>query len=308
MNPLVSVIIPTYNRDLRFLKRAVDSVLAQTYPETEIVVVNDNKPDQPARQIVDEYMRALKAENDRVVYVLNEKNVGGSIARNNGIAAARGQYITFLDDDDRYLPEKVEHQVRYMVETDCDMSFEDSKAYSANDVMVDYREFTWIKAFDNETLLRAHLMKHIAPTATFMYKAEKLREIGGFEDAKMGQEFYLMLKTIERGLKIGYVHRSDIYVYRHTEGRISQGRNKVTGEAALYEFKKKYFPRLTKEERAYIAFRHWAIMAVAYKRDREFGRMLTSLAKSVCASPKDFWREGTAFFGSFLKNLGKTEA
>jgi hypothetical protein len=66
-----------------------------------------------------------------------------------------------------------------------------------------------------------------------MYKAEKLKEIGGFEDAKMGQEFYLMLKSIENDLSIGYLDDCNVIAYRHTSGGISQGKNKINGEKTL---------------------------------------------------------------------------
>lgn len=77
------------------------------------------------------------------------------------------------------------------------------------------------------TLLKYHLMRHLTGTPTFMYKAEKLKKIGGFEDSKMGQEFYLMLKSIEWDLNIRYLSVCDVIAYRHNDGGISQGRIKL---------------------------------------------------------------------------------
>jgi glycosyltransferase involved in cell wall biosynthesis len=102
--PLVSVIIPTYNR-ADIVCRAIDSVLAQTYRNLEVIVVDDgSKDDTPAR---------LAAYGDRII-VLRQENAGPSIARNRGIARAQGSIIAFLDSDDYWLPEKLARQVEVL--------------------------------------------------------------------------------------------------------------------------------------------------------------------------------------------------
>ena len=104
--PLVSVIIPTYNRaDL--ILRAVRSVQAQTYPNWEVIVVDDASADNtPA---------VLSAVHDPRVRVLrHEKNQGPPATRNTGIAAARGEYLAFLDSDDEWLPQKLKTQIAAM--------------------------------------------------------------------------------------------------------------------------------------------------------------------------------------------------
>ena len=292
--PLVTVVIPTYKRSVEFLSRAVSSVLQQTYPHVELIVVDDSPSDFRQRPAVAQYMKTL--ENDRIVYLQNEKNVGGSLARNRGIDAANGEYITFLDDDDEYLPEKIAHQVCFMQQEDCDLSFSDMTMYNNADRVVDFRNYTDIPAFDTQSLLRYHLMKHMTGTPTFMYKTSKLREIGGFEDAKMGQEFYLMLKSIERGLKISYLPRCDVKIYKHADGGITQGRNKIDGENRLFEFKKQYFPVLSPREIRFITFRHWAVMAVAYKRNRQLYAIPYAGIRAFLASPIDFFTQIARFF------------
>ncbi len=103
MNPTVSVIIPTYNR-ANLVSRAIKSVLNQTYQDFEIIVVDDCSEDN-TEEIV-------KSFNDsRIRYIKHKKNKGGSAARNTGIKRARGKYIAFLDDDDEWLPSKLEKQI-----------------------------------------------------------------------------------------------------------------------------------------------------------------------------------------------------
>jgi len=104
--PEVSVIIPTYNR-ARLIGRAVRSVLAQTYTDFEIIVVDDGSTDDTLAAV-----QALAQTDDRVLYLRHETNQGAQAARNTGIQAARGQYIALLDSDDEWLPHKLEQQIR----------------------------------------------------------------------------------------------------------------------------------------------------------------------------------------------------
>lgn len=97
-NPLVTVYIPTYNR-IDLLKRAVESVLNQTYKNLEIIIVDDYSQDG-----TQDFLKELAEKNSRVHYILKEKNGGACESRNIAIEYATGEYITGLDDDD-YLGE-----------------------------------------------------------------------------------------------------------------------------------------------------------------------------------------------------------
>lgn len=297
--PRVTVIIPTYKRSVEFLSRAVKSVIDQTYKNIEIIVIDDSPSNYIERDNIKKYMDSIV--NQDVKYYQNEKNMGGSLARNRGIELATGEYISFLDDDDEYMPEKIEKQIKFMLYGGNDLSFSNMIMYNSSGIVVDFREYTDIPAFDNESLLHYHLMHHMTGTPTFMFKTNKLREIGGFEDAKMGQEFYLMLKSIEKGLSIGYIPECDVKVYKHEEGGITQGKNKIDGENRLYEFKKKYFSQLNKQETQFINFRHWAVMVVAFKRNSMYVQMIEAGIKAFFSSPSDFT---TQVFG-FLNRVKK---
>jgi glycosyltransferase involved in cell wall biosynthesis len=99
----VTVVIPTYNRE-RDIKRAVESVLSQTYRELKVIIVDDGSTDN-TEQIV----RSI--HDTRIKYIKCETNSGPSAARNLGIQCAKGEYIAFLDSDDEWLPSKLEKQV-----------------------------------------------------------------------------------------------------------------------------------------------------------------------------------------------------
>ncbi len=291
LNPKVSVIIPTYKRDLFFVSRAISSLVSQSYNNIEIVVIDDSPDTYEKRREIENYIKKLSKSDYRIVYLKNECNMGGSLSRNRGIENAKGSLITFLDDDDEYKPCKIEKQVEYMLNHDCDMSFSNMVMYNNKGVVVDKREYHDIPAFDNDTLLKYHLMRHMTGTATFMYRAEKLREIGGFDDVKIGQEFYLMLKTIKSGLKIGYIDTCDVIVYKHGGEAITNGKNKINGENNLYEFKKTFFHLLDKKQIRFIKFRHHAVMVVAYIRNKMFFHALAEALRAFVSSPIIFFEQ-----------------
>jgi len=102
-NPLVSVIIPTYNRGW-IINEAIDSVLAQDYVNYELIVVDDGSTDN-THDILNSYQKNF--------LVLRQNNKGVSAARNRGLAAASGRFIAFLDSDDFWLPQKLSRQVDF---------------------------------------------------------------------------------------------------------------------------------------------------------------------------------------------------
>jgi glycosyltransferase involved in cell wall biosynthesis len=105
MSPSISVIIPTYNR-AHIVPEAIDSVLAQTYGDFEIIVIDDGSTDVTAT--------VLQRRYGEKITCIRIKNSGLPAARNAGIKAARGQYIAFLDDDDEWLPEKLTLQMQLL--------------------------------------------------------------------------------------------------------------------------------------------------------------------------------------------------
>ncbi|WP_198662149.1 glycosyltransferase [Halorussus litoreus] len=102
----MSIVVPTYER-AGVLPRALDSVLAQTYPEFELLVVDDGSTDETAEVVAD-----YRARDDRIRYLAHDENQGLAAARNTGIEAATGEYVTFLDSDDEFHPDLLKASVR----------------------------------------------------------------------------------------------------------------------------------------------------------------------------------------------------
>lgn len=106
---LVSVIMPTYNAS-DFLEASIESVLAQTYTDLELVITDDHSTDEKTVEILKSYSR----KDARVRVFFLSENQGAGPARNNSIKEARGQYIAFCDSDDCWMPEKLEQQLAFM--------------------------------------------------------------------------------------------------------------------------------------------------------------------------------------------------
>lgn len=109
---MVSCIIPTYKRSDTLI-RAVKSVINQSYKNLEIIIVDDNEPNDEYSLIVQERLKAISDE--RIRYIQQKKHINGAAARNVGINAARGEFIAFLDDDDEWLPSKIEKQINKLM-------------------------------------------------------------------------------------------------------------------------------------------------------------------------------------------------
>ncbi|MFC5465585.1 glycosyltransferase family 2 protein [Lederbergia graminis] len=285
MSKKVSIIVPTYKRS-DFLIRAIDSLLNQNYNNIEIVVVDDNGNNSRYRYETEQKMEKFK-NNRSVIFIKNKRNMGGALARNEGISRASGDYITFLDDDDIYLPEKVSLQLEFMIKNDLDLSFTNVSIYNINNKLIDFREHPYVKDFSKQELLIKHLMHHLTPTGTYMFKKEAINKIGRFDDVQVGQEFMLMLKAIEQDLKIGYLPVSKVIQYVHPGERISVGQNKLNKEIELFNLKKKYFKYLTFRQRQYIKFRHHAVMLVVGIRSGKYYVTIEHLLKAIITSPVD---------------------
>ena len=107
---LVSIITPTYNCG-RYIGRTIDSVLAQTYENWEMIIIDDRSTDD-TRAVVNEYV----AKDRRIKYFLLDENSGAAAARTKAMELADGEYMAFLDSDDIWLPEKLRLQLEFMKE------------------------------------------------------------------------------------------------------------------------------------------------------------------------------------------------
>lgn len=241
--PLVSVVIPTYKRP-GMLGRAIDSILDQTYDNLEIIIVDDNHVDSEYRNKTEKFMeKYLNLSN--LSYIKHNKNKGGAVARNTGIKKSRGEYIAFLDDDDEYYEKKIELQLKKIVETK--VSFVTCFCSSFDE---DGRK---IKTYDDiyyGNPLFEHMKNNIAGTSLLLIEKKAILDIGLFEDVPSQQDHILILKLLANGYKVATVEDVLVKYNEHNKTRISTvNSQKILGEKKAYEFQKKYFNKLTVNQR-----------------------------------------------------------
>lgn len=186
----VTAIITTHNR-LNLLKQAIDSVRRQTYPDIELIVVDDGSTDGTeayCRRQPLQYIRVEAAESR-----------GGNHARNLGIRAAEGKYIAFLDDDDRWLPEKTARQVRLIEEKGCEMVF---CGMTIETVRAGIATYTDTLPHDSHRgdMSRAILYTIPAVTSTMLFSRDALIDAGLFDEKlNFWQEYELSIRLAQRG-------------------------------------------------------------------------------------------------------------
>ena len=240
-NILISVVIPTYSRN-ESLKRAIDSVLGQTYENLEIIVVDDNPKDSEWRTRSMQIMNDYKDES-RITYILNEHNMGGGLARNCGINCASGKYIAFLDDDDVYLPERIEKQLRVFENSSnpklalvyCYAKFINQ---DGNSTYSDRRDF------HGNCIYEAMEQNCIAATSQWMVKKNAFEEVGLFPDVPCKQDSQAILRLLKNGYEVEVLPEELSLYYGYNIGKRISGvgkRNIIGEELYRLECRKLYY-------------------------------------------------------------------
>ena len=164
---LVSIITPTYNCG-KFIGRTIESVLAQTYKDWEMIIVDDRSTDD-TKSIVEKYA----VRDDRIKYCLLEQNSGAAVARTTAMKMAAGAYMAFLDSDDIWLPEKLEKQLDFMEKTGYAFTCTAYEQIDEHDKLMGKTIKTVVKTDYNRLLLDCPV-----GNSTVMYNVEKM---GKFE-------------------------------------------------------------------------------------------------------------------------------
>jgi glycosyltransferase involved in cell wall biosynthesis len=280
--PKVSVTIPVYN-GASFVRQTIDSVLAQTYRDYEIIVVNDGSTDDSDK--------ILKSYGDRIRY-LKQQNMGLARTRNKLISLAKGKYLAFLDQDDLWHPDKLAEQVPCLEsDTQVGLVYSDNSIIDRDGaVLVD--RTSKINQHHSGWIFEVYLYGNFITLSTVVIRKETLNKAGLFiAGYKISEEYDLFLK-IARDYKIEYVNRSlacyrkhgknassdqvrtwqeDIAILDHWLNRLD--RTKAEDKRLLYAVEKQY---------AYLKLRYIIIL---FKN----GKLLSAL-RELGRSPQLFLR------------------
>lgn len=186
--PLVSVVIPTYNREKTILQ-SVESVLSQTYKNIEVIVVDDCSIDE-TKNILE------KIDDARLRYFRLEKNSGACAARNKGVEIARGDFISFNDSDDVFLPEKIERQLSFLQENGADVALCRMKCFDEVNNFLHF--FPKDETAEGELTYEDLLAYNSCSTQTLFGKAECFKSVPFDSDMPRLQDWDEILRLSEK--------------------------------------------------------------------------------------------------------------
>lgn len=198
--PAVSIIIPNYNT-AEYISETLDSVLAQTFTDYEIIVINDGAPDtQQLKKVLEKYY-------ERIIFVDKFENTGTSPTRNFAVTLTRGDFLCFLDADDIWLPTFLEELFAFLKENNFDMVYADTEmfgiGYRAGESFLDYNPPQG--EVSRRTLIEGKCI--ILPSGSLIKKSE-FEKTGGFDPKVLRTEdFDLWMRMIFQGTRIGFLRK-----------------------------------------------------------------------------------------------------
>lgn len=218
--PLISVIIPAYNAQAT-LVRACGSVLGQSYPNVELVVVNDGSKDATA-----EILEQLAAEHPNV-RCIHQENGGVSKARNAGLMAAKGDFIAFLDADDELLPDCLERLYRVSQEKNChivagpSIRVRPDGSRSLKGYGVEGEPLIW----QGKEALQNSLKDHPATYSVWgkLYRREVLKDIRFVEGKRIHEDSFFLFEVFAREVRMAVLAEPTIYYYMTAQSASRSG-------------------------------------------------------------------------------------
>ena len=278
----VSVIIPTY-KNRGGLASSIDSVLSQNCASLlEIIVVDDNDPDSDFRASTVTLMEQYATE-PLVKYICHESNKNGAAARNTGIKASKGDFIAFLDDDDLFLPDKLNLQVDYL------NSHQDKDAvycFACRNGKVVSKSVIEGNGIRDILLLQSNYF-----TPTLMFRREAVEAIDGFDEGfRRHQDYDLRLRFFDSGYTIGCVQEVLVEI------GLNQGENILNGDK-LNQLKSYFFEKfnmyiereniMTPGFKNKVYAKHYAGVFLNHVKNKNF-RMAYGTLKYLPGAPATF--------------------
>lgn len=261
---MVSVIIPTFGNPF-FLDNAIQSVISQTIDDWELIVVDDNNPETEARILTEDIMS--KFSDNRIKYIKHPHNKNGAAARNTALREAKGEYISFLDSDDEYMPNRLEECVKAM-------------KYAGGDAAGVYTgcEFrrggkTYLKYKDVKSgkfLVETLACRFMFCTGSNIFvKKAVIVELNGFDESFLRhQDYEFLVRLFE---KYSLIALPEILVVKNNENFNLPNISKMEAVKEQYLEKfKRTINELTKDEQSYIYYANYVSLGEISLRQREF--------------------------------------
>jgi glycosyltransferase involved in cell wall biosynthesis len=277
--PLVTAIITTHDR-LQLLKRAIESVKKQTYQNLELIVVDDWSSDGTK-----EY---CESQDFKYIYIPREESKGGNYARNLGIKNAKGEYVAFLDDDDYWLPEKTEKQIRLILNKKCGLVFCGRQLEKIKPDGTAESVFLSNPKSSGD-LSKKILQNIVTTTSAIMVNKKLLYEVGLFDESlKFWQEYELSIRLAQ--VTEFYPVKEPLLVYRIDTNDKNRLTNKFYAwkSAVKYIYKKHHslYAKLSFGERVNVKRLYWKD---GYLRAKNNGLKLQSIIYRIAIAVTNPW-------------------
>lgn len=220
MSKKISIITPIYNTSKELIKRAVDSVITQSYKDFELLIIDDGSKPEIAT-----FCDSI-ATNDSRISVYHIPNGGVSKARNFGLDKSSGDYITFLDGDDFLSHQYLEHLIEAVSQTNAsyikcsaERTYTEEALFLNSEKAVSFREVNTSTAIDDICYLK-YLYPNIEVTSVWgaLYSREAIESIRFREDVSIGEDFIFNVEVIERLDKAVYISNTDYGYYINDSG------------------------------------------------------------------------------------------
>jgi teichuronic acid biosynthesis glycosyltransferase TuaG len=236
MNPLVSIIMPTYNTE-KYIRYSIESVISQTYLNWELIIIDDGSTDNTVI-IVNEFIK----KDSRIRYIY-QNNAKQARARNNGIENAKGTILAFLDSDDLWLSTKLEKSILEFNTSMTDLLFTNS--FITSDFLIDINNHNYKKMnvvsgyYSGNEALKLFIQGNRIPLLTVLVKKEKLKKIGGFnEQFTPAEDYDLWLRLLKNGCK--FLAIDDVLSIYRLQQNSSTANDRLATKAVLLSIRNNF--------------------------------------------------------------------
>lgn len=294
---LVSVIVPCYNGQ-EFIGEAIESVINQTYQNWELIIIDDGSTDE-SKKVMDRYLH-----DKRIQYIRHDKNKGISATRNTGIITSRGEYIAFLDQDDIWLPEKLERQLELFKKSNSkiglvytDVYFIDSngKIFGQRNP----RNVVWGKT--KEVILKELFLQSPITMCSTMFRKKCFDQLGLLDEDLFGCDDYDIYLRVASKFGIRYIPLplAKRRYHENSAAKSDKYRNDqiqaVIKACKMHAFLEKY--RTKKLGSIFVS------IGLFYMENNNFSTARIMLLKSIQYSPLN-WKPYMLFLLSFFGKSG----
>lgn len=277
MNKLVSVIIPTHSGYDTIVK-TIESVLSQTYTNLEIIICDDNGENTQNQLLTQKAIEPLMTKDRRIKYIVSKENKNGSSARNIAMKASSGEYISFLDDDDEYMPECVQKEIEAFEKLNDDYGIVFVSFLQTSD---NRKDVIFTSDFKGDILQDFLLGKIESPSSIISIRRDVIKEVGFWDESFFRhQDWEYIIRILDKYKAYGI---TDVLVKRKIVLRHNAKKPDLYEKNRLHFLNKmkEYIEKQPKEISRQIYSKHYYEIGKAYFKAHHFLKSIIYAFKTL---------------------------